>query len=74
MLLSPSSLVGGYILDFLGRKVTIVVNAVVFILGAIILASAHSYSVLLFGRFVVGFGDDGCDCFPTLRPLLPSQS
>lgn len=51
-----ASLVGGYIVDFFGRRDAIVGNAVFFITGAIVLATAKSYGVLLFGRLLVGFG------------------
>jgi sugar porter (SP) family MFS transporter len=51
-----ASLVGGYIVDFFGRRDAIVGNAVFFIVGAIVLATAKSYGVLLFGRLLVGFG------------------
>lgn len=51
-----ASVVGGYIVDYVGRRDAIVGNAVVFVVGAIVLATARSYSVLLFGRFLVGFG------------------
>ncbi|XP_072046507.1 solute carrier family 2, facilitated glucose transporter member 10-like [Amphiura filiformis] len=49
------SLVGGFIVDWIGRRITIICNAFIFVIGAIILATAHSYAVLVFGRLVVGF-------------------
>ena len=51
-----ASLVGGFIVDVVGRRNTIVGNAVVFILGAVILATANHYGILILGRFIVGFG------------------
>ncbi|XP_064605686.1 solute carrier family 2, facilitated glucose transporter member 12-like isoform X2 [Liolophura sinensis] len=50
------SLCGGFMVDRFGRKVTIIFNAVVFILGAITLAAAPNYSLLIVGRVIVGFG------------------
>lgn len=51
-----ASLTGGFIVDFIGRRMSIIINAVVFLTGAIILAIAPSFAVLVIGRFVVGFG------------------
>lgn len=51
-----ASVVGGFLVDLFGRRDTIVINAVVFIIGALVLATAKDYGVLLFGRLVVGFG------------------
>ncbi|KAJ7373800.1 hypothetical protein OS493_009122 [Desmophyllum pertusum] len=51
-----ASLTGGFIVDFIGRRLAIVINSVVFLVGAIILAFAPSFAVLIVGRFIVGFG------------------
>ncbi|KAL9980903.1 hypothetical protein ACROYT_G009544 [Oculina patagonica] len=51
-----ASLTGGFIVDFIGRRLAIVINSVVFIVGAIILALAPSFTILIVGRFIVGFG------------------
>lgn len=48
------ALMGGYLADRLGRKWTIMLTAVLFILGSWITAEAHSYFMLLFGRLVSG--------------------
>ncbi|XP_028406379.1 solute carrier family 2, facilitated glucose transporter member 10-like [Dendronephthya gigantea] len=50
------SLAGGYIIDFFGRRRTIIINAFVFFTGALILAFAPTYSLLIVGRLIVGFG------------------
>ncbi|EDQ90746.1 uncharacterized protein MONBRDRAFT_15943, partial [Monosiga brevicollis MX1] len=50
-----ASLVGGFIVDWGGRRTVIVVNAAVFALGAIILAASNNLGTLYFGRVVVGF-------------------
>ena len=42
--------------DFLGRKKTIMVADVIFFFGAIFMGIAPNVSMLIFGRFVVGFG------------------
>ncbi|XP_020623523.1 solute carrier family 2, facilitated glucose transporter member 12-like [Orbicella faveolata] len=51
-----ASLTGGFIVDFIGRRLAIVINSVVFLVGAIMLALAPSFAVLIVGRFIVGFG------------------
>ncbi|XP_062506936.1 solute carrier family 2, facilitated glucose transporter member 12-like [Corticium candelabrum] len=51
-----ASLTGGFLIDFVGRRATIIANSCIFIVGAIILATAHTYSVLVIGRLIVGFG------------------
>ena len=43
-------------MDYLGRKYSIVLCSVIFVVGAIVLACANSYAILIFGRMVVGFG------------------
>lgn len=48
------SLMGGYLADRLGRKWSIMLTALLFILGSWITAESHSYFVLLFGRIVSG--------------------
>lgn len=48
------ALMGGFLADRLGRKWTIMLTAVLFILGSWITAESHSYFVLLFGRVVSG--------------------
>lgn len=45
----------GSFIDKLGSRTAIIINAVIFIAGAFLLALSHSYSLLLTGRFVVGF-------------------
>ena len=47
---------GGYICDFMGRRVAILLTDLIFLTGAIVLASAPNFSIVLLGRFVVGFG------------------
>lgn len=51
-----ASLTGGFIVDFIGRRMAIIINAAVFLVGAVILAFAPSFAVLVVGRFIVGFG------------------
>lgn len=48
------ALMGGYLADRLGRKWTIMLTAVLFILGSWITAESYSYFMLLFGRVVSG--------------------
>ncbi|KAI7890542.1 general substrate transporter [Mucor mucedo] len=44
----------GILSDRFGRKILVIVSSVIFIAGALILALAPNYGVLLFGRIVVG--------------------
>jgi len=48
--------IGGSLCDRIGRKVTIMLTDVVFILGALLLYFASVYSEVVIGRFVVGIG------------------
>ena len=48
------ALMGGYLADRLGRKWTIMLTAVLFILGSWITAESYSYSLLLLGRVISG--------------------
>ncbi|XP_069128335.1 solute carrier family 2, facilitated glucose transporter member 12-like [Argopecten irradians] len=48
------SLFGGFIIDKYGRRLTIILNAGVFLVGAFILALSTSYPLILFGRLVIG--------------------
>lgn len=48
--------VGGWLNDRIGRKKTILFADILFLLGAILMASAQSPSVLIVGRVFVGFG------------------
>lgn len=50
------SLCGGYLADRFGRRRALLYAGVLFIAGALIEALAPSVSILVVGRFVVGFG------------------
>merc|ERR1719187_382888 len=50
-----ASLVAGKLINRYGRKWSIQVSGVAFTLGSIMMALANSLSVLLLGRFIVGF-------------------
>ncbi|EJK74547.1 hypothetical protein THAOC_03770 [Thalassiosira oceanica] len=49
------ALAGGFLCDWKGRKTTILLCDVMFLLGAICLASARHIAAVFAGRFVVGF-------------------
>lgn len=49
------SIFGGIIVDRFGRRLTIIVNAVVFIIGAILAAAAPTFNVVVAGRIILGF-------------------
>ena len=50
-----ASLVAGRLLNTIGRKLTIQLTALVFTVGALLMALAPSLALLLIGRFVIGF-------------------
>ncbi|KAJ8305956.1 hypothetical protein KUTeg_016501 [Tegillarca granosa] len=45
----------GFFIDSYGRRLTIIINAVVFVIGAAILGLSPNYTLLLIGRLIVGF-------------------
>ena len=49
------SLFGGYLIDRVGRKASIVSASLLFLVGAMILAGAMNYGTLLLGRIILGF-------------------
>ncbi|XP_067948554.1 solute carrier family 2, facilitated glucose transporter member 12-like isoform X2 [Watersipora subatra] len=49
-----SSLLGGSVIDWIGRKLTMIVNCVLFIIGALILSIAYSFTSLIIGRVLLG--------------------
>jgi len=53
---ATAALGGGRLSDRLGRRVTLMLTSVIFIIGALICASAGSFEILLVGRTVVGLG------------------
>ena len=53
-----ASLTGGFMVDHCGRRWTIIFNACIFIIGALVLATAVSYRILIFGRLIVGTFND----------------
>lgn len=50
-----ASCVGGLVVDKIGRKWTIILNSVVFVVGATVLTLSYSVPVLMSGRVIVGF-------------------
>lgn len=50
------ALLGGFLNQRLGRKPLLVVSAMVFTVGAVVMGVAHSREILLVGRLTVGFG------------------
>jgi MFS transporter, SP family, galactose:H+ symporter len=53
---ATAALGGGRISDWLGRRITLILTSVIFIIGALICAFAGSFQILLAGRTVVGLG------------------
>eukprot|EP01147_Barroeca_monosierra_P001071 gene1071-4302_t len=50
-----ASALGGYIVDFFGRRDTIIGNSIIFIVGAVFMCTAVNLELLLIGRIIVGF-------------------
>ena len=50
------SLIGGSISDKYGRKPTIIISDILFMIGAVVMAFAPDVLVLMSGRFIVGLG------------------
>ena len=50
------SMFGGFLIDKCGRKLSIIISSVLYILGGIFLAAAQSYSVIIVGRVILGLG------------------
>lgn len=53
---AAGALSGGRIADWLGRRRTLLITSIIFIVGAIICAFAGSLHVLIAGRLIVGLG------------------
>ncbi|KAJ9616119.1 hypothetical protein H2204_014063 [Knufia peltigerae] len=53
---SCSSLIAGFIVDWAGRKKSILLSAVLTLIGAVIQAAAQNIGMFIAGRFIVGFG------------------
>ncbi|XP_022097038.1 solute carrier family 2, facilitated glucose transporter member 10-like [Acanthaster planci] len=49
------ALSGGFLVDWIGRRWAIILNTIIFMTGAVILAFAPVYEVLIIGRLIVGF-------------------
>ncbi|RDD47752.1 Solute carrier family 2, facilitated glucose transporter member 12 [Trichoplax sp. H2] len=45
----------GYMIDKLGRWTSILLNSIVFIIGALVMSLAHNYATLIVGRILIGF-------------------
>ncbi|KAK1288059.1 Polyol transporter 5 [Acorus calamus] len=59
-ILSVSSLIGsalaGRTSDAIGRRYTIVLSAIIFFIGALVMGFSQNYAVLMVGRFITGIG------------------
>lgn len=50
------SLISGFSNDLMGRKKTIMLASLIFVIGGVVLAAAHHIVTLLVGRFIIGIG------------------
>ena len=62
-------LVSGKVADYLGRKKAVAIASMVFLAGAILMAFAQSYAMLMAGRVVTG-APSRLTCAPSTR-LFP---
>ncbi|MGA2811979.1 MAG: sugar porter family MFS transporter [Candidatus Acidiferrum sp.] len=53
---ASAALGGGALSDRLGRRITLILTSIIFVMGALICAFAGSFPILLVGRTVVGVG------------------
>jgi len=53
---SIATLISGYLSDRFGRKRLILIAALIFILGILLVILAHAYTLLLIGRIIQGIG------------------
>src|SRR5271154_5208979 len=53
---ASAALGGGRLSDRLGRRTTLILTSIIFILGALICAFAPSFQILLVGRTILGVG------------------
>ncbi|OAJ34385.1 sugar porter family MFS transporter [Piscirickettsia salmonis] len=51
-----STLITGYLADHFGRKNMMITAVAIFLVGVAVLATAHSYNLLLVGRLIQGIG------------------
>ena len=51
-----SALGGGRLADRIGRRATLLITAVIFVVGALLCAAAPTAALLIFGRVIVGIG------------------
>lgn len=63
-------LLAGNVADRLGRKPTIALACVVFIVGAAVMSASHSFGILLFGRIVTGVG---VGCAMVIAPVYITE-
>lgn len=66
-----SALFAGSISDSLGRRPVVLISSVIFIFGAITMAVAQSFEVLIVGRFIVGLGVGSAS---TSMPVFVSEA
>jgi MFS family permease len=50
-----ASLIAGFIIDWIGRRICIIINVVLFIIGAALLTASVVFPMLIIGRLIVGF-------------------
>ena len=69
------AILGGSMCDYIGRKKSILITDILFLVGALLLLLAPSYSMVLQGRIVVGFGVavSGIADVCYLHEISPSQ-
>ncbi len=51
-----ATLIAGFVANRIGRKATIFISSIIFLVGLIIIVDAHSYTAALIGRLIQGAG------------------
>ena len=50
------SLTGGILVDFLGRKYSIILDSIIFCVGTVVLVMSENFWLLIIGRSIIGYG------------------
>lgn len=52
----PACMVAGRTSDYIGRRYTIILSAIIFFLGSILMGYGPNFPILMIGRCIAGFG------------------
>ncbi len=63
------SIVAGYLMDYIGRRKTLMMGSVTYTVGVLVMSLAPNKATLLFGRLIVGIAIGTYVVFPSLDTL-----